>query len=86
MNWYLPRNVPPPPMAWGSPPDSQLAICRRIGGTLTLGSRAAWRMSAENVGTTVAATAARTVGDSRTTSSFGTEEAGNSNRCSLPPV
>src|SRR5436853_534475 len=30
-NWYLPRNVPPPPTACGFPPDSQAAIARSSG-------------------------------------------------------
>src|SRR5215207_10947141 len=29
MNWYLPRNAPPPPMADGSPPDSHWAMASR---------------------------------------------------------
>ena len=28
MNWKAPRNWPPPPMAWGSPPDSHSAVER----------------------------------------------------------
>src|SRR5207302_1575913 len=30
-NWYLPRYVPPPPMACGLPPDSQAAIRCMVG-------------------------------------------------------
>ena len=27
MNWKAPRYLPPPPIAWGSPPDSHCAVC-----------------------------------------------------------
>ncbi len=47
MNWYLPRNAPPPPMACGLPPDSQAAIACSVPETAgaAAASRLSWRLS-----------------------------------------